>query len=156
MLQIYYDTAKIAVNLLEKMKENRRINGALNSTELNRNASRAQYKCEIQDCRWTSNENLLPHLPVSGDIWIQPPPPWFFICPLIQSCVICRRWQMLHKSKLAIRKHKVGSLRPKLKGELTRTPTPNYISLFSLAFTLWKPLEKLNGLKTLKLGKIQL
>ena len=43
------------------MKENRWINWALNSIKLNRSTSKAQYKCEIQGCRWTSNENLLPH-----------------------------------------------------------------------------------------------
>lgn len=153
MLQIYQDTA---VNLLWKMKENRWINRALNSIKLNRNASRAQHQCEIQGCRRTSNENLLPHLPISEEVWIQPPPSWLFVCPLIQSCAICRRWQMLHESRLAIWKHQVGSLRPQLKGELTRTPTLNDVPLFSLAFTLWKPLKKLNGLKTLRLGKIQL
>lgn len=155
MLQIYHDTTKIAVNLLQKMKENRWINRALNSIKLNRNASRPQYKCKVQGCRWTSNENLLPHLPISGEVWIEPPPSWLFVCPLIQSCVICRRWQMVHESKRAIWKHQVGSLRPKLR-ELTRTPTLNYMYLFSLAFTLGKPLEKHNGLKTLRLGKIQL
>lgn len=54
------------------------------------------------------------------------PPSWLFVHPVIQSCGICRRWKMLHKSRLAIWKPQLGSLRLNLKREVTKPPKFNY------------------------------
>lgn len=63
------------------------------------------------------------------------PPSWLFVCPVSQSCGICRRWQMLQKSTLAIWKLQTCyleiSLRLNLKRKVTRTPKLNYSFLQS-------------------------
>lgn len=155
MLQIHHDTAKRAVNLLWKMKESRWINRALNSIKLKRNASRAQYKCEIQGWRWTSNETLLPHLPISGEVWIQPPPSRLFVCPLIQSCVICRMAGAPQEQTCYL-KTSGWLFEAKAERRANKDPNTEQYSSFQSGVPTLETTQKLNGLQTPRLGKIQL